>query len=299
MNTAELLGFPGDQRLLIINADDYGLCHATNEGIFQLLEEGVVSSATVMMTCGWAREAVRRSAGHHDVGVHFTLTSEWDSYKWGPVYRDGDVSTLVNAEGVFPADIVSVEKAASPVQVRLELIAQIEAAKAMGLDPTHLDNHMGSVYGLATGRDFIREVFEVCAAYGLPFRIPRRAPESRTPTPELESKAQQLSLFADAAGVVILDDLVSLPYAMQSGETYETYKRDMMNLLRGLKPGVSELILHPSRVTEELQAFNPHWEKRGWDLKLFRDPDVQQVLAEEEIRPIRWAQLRDAQRTLR
>jgi predicted glycoside hydrolase/deacetylase ChbG (UPF0249 family) len=298
MNGAERLGFGSAERLLIVNADDFGMCHSTNLGIFQLLEEGVVDSATVMMPCGWAREAVRWSAARPslNVGVHFTLTSEWEGYKWGPVGRSGDRSSLVTTEGWFPPDVRSVERNADPAQVRAELIAQIETAIASGLEPTHLDNHMGSVYGLETGRDFLREVFEVCVQYRLPFRLPRKAPANRGATPELEARAAQVGAFADASGVAILDDLVGLPFQQLPGETYDSFKRDMIALLRGLGPGVSELIIHPSLVTDELKAINPHWQKRGWEMDIFRDPDVLGAMNEAGIRRTRWSELRAMQR---
>jgi len=294
MNTAERLGYASDAKLLIINADDFGVCHATNTGIFELLEEGTVSSATVMMPCGWSREAVKWSSErpHLDVGVHFTLTSEWEPNKWGPVSRQGDVTSLVTAEGVFPADIATVERQAKPEQVKAELIAQIEMAKAMGLDPTHLDNHMGSVYGLATGRHFMKEVFEVCALYRLPFRVPRTLPADWNLSPELAGTAQQLAAYADALGIAILDHLVGLQYRPQPGETYDSFKRQMIQLLTSLQPGVNELVLHPSHVTDELKALNPTWVKRGWEMEIFRDPDVLQAMEDASIQRIRWSELR-------
>ncbi|WP_309120515.1 polysaccharide deacetylase family protein [Paenibacillus sp.] len=298
MNGAERLGFGSDERLLIVNADDFGMCHSTNLGIFRLLEEGVVDSATIMMPCGWAREALRWSAARPElnVGVHFTLTSEWEGYKWGPVGRAGDATSLITKEGWFPADVRTVESTADPAQVRAELIAQIEMAIASGLEPTHLDNHMGSVYGLETGRDFLREVFEVCVRYRLPFRLPRKAPANRGATAELQARAAQIGAIADATGVSILDDLVGLPFQKLPGETYESFKRDMIALLRSLSPGVTELIIHPSLVTDELKAINPHWEKRGWEMDIFRDADVLQAMNEAGVRRVRWSDLRALQR---
>lgn len=298
MNTAERLGFDANAKLLIINADDFGVNHSANAGIFQLLEEGAVDSATVMMPCGWAREAVRWSAErpHLDVGVHFTLTSEWEPYKWGPVSVKTDVSSLVTEEMVFPADIETVERQADPAHVRAELIAQVEMAKSMGLDPTHLDNHMGSVYGLKTGRHFLREVFEVCVQYGLPFRLPRHLPQHQAASPELAAMAKQLTAAADQLGIVILDHLTALPYQAMPGETYDRFKNDMIQLLTHLQPGVTELFIHPAEVTEELKAMNPHWEKRGWEMEIFRDPDVLQAMQDAGIQRIKWSDLRNLQR---
>jgi predicted glycoside hydrolase/deacetylase ChbG (UPF0249 family) len=298
MNVAERLGFKANDRLLIINADDFGLCHATNEGIFQLLEEGAASSATVMMPCAWSREAVKWSAARPEinVGVHFTLTSEWESYKWGPVSRRGDVASLVTKEGWFPSDVRTVELQADAAQVKAECIAQLEMAKAMGLEPTHADNHMGSVYGMATGRDFMKEVFEVCAAYGLPFRIPKQVPEGRGASPELQRRAIQLAAYAETIGVMILDHVVGLSFHKEAGETYDSFKKKMVALLQTLKPGVNELILHPSLVTDELKAIHPQWEKRGWEMDIFRDPDITKMLDDSGIHRIRWSDLRRLQR---
>lgn len=152
MSLAKALGYGENEKLLIINADDYGVCHSVNVGIQQLLLEQTVSSATIMMPCGWAREAALWSARHPqvDVGVHFTFTSEWDMYRWGPVNRKGSTSSLVTHENYFPKDSKTFELKADPEQVKEELIAQIEMALAMGMKPSHADNHMGSLYGLAT-----------------------------------------------------------------------------------------------------------------------------------------------------
>lgn len=298
MSLVQSLGYRSDARLLIVNADDFGMCHAANEGIQQLLTEGAVSSATVMMPCGWAKEAVSWAASHPecDVGVHLTFTSEWPLYKWGPVTRDGGVSSLITGEGYFPADSLSVERNAEPREIRKEIESQIEMALNMGLSPTHLDNHMGSLYGLKTGTDFLDVVFEICAAYGMPFRLPRYTDIGLDIRPEAAKLAERRAAQADAKGVVILDYLLGLPFELGEGETYEKFRDSMASLLRSLKPGVSELIIHPSYVTDELKAINPEWRKRGMEFDVFRDPFIREVIAAEQIRMIRWTDLQDLQR---
>ncbi|MGG6309477.1 polysaccharide deacetylase family protein [Paenibacillus macerans] len=297
MTLVEQLGYEQGARLLIVNADDFGMCHAENAAIMQLLEEGAVSSATVMVPCAWAKEAAAWSAAHpeYDVGVHLTFTSEWSVYKWGPVTRSGDVGTLVTEEGYFPADITAFELQAGRPQVRLEVLSQIETALALGLAPTHLDNHMGSLYGLAAGNHFLDVVFEACVRYGLPFRMPRSLPNMGKVPPEAAEIARQVAELADRMGVVILDDLIGLPFGKQPGETYESYKRDMIAALRALRPGVSEIIIHPALATEELKAIHGEWEKRQWDFQLFRDPEVKAVIAAEGIEMIRWKDLQKLQ----
>ncbi|MFB9330408.1 polysaccharide deacetylase family protein [Paenibacillus aurantiacus] len=300
MSTAERLGFGPQDRLLIVNADDFGLCHAVNQGIQSLLSDGIVSSATLMTPCGWAREAALWSARHRhlDVGVHLTFTSEWDAYKWGPVYRGGSTQSLVTDEGYFHKDAKSFERFADPAEVRQELVAQIEMALALGVELTHADNHMGSLYGIQTGRHFIAEVFDVCAEYGLPFRLPRNLllEDGQVAPPELASQAGRMAKLADEKGVVVLDYLLGLPFRGAPGETFDSFKTQMIALLRNLHPGVSEVILHPSLVTDELLAFHGEPLRRGMEMELFRDPDIRRTIAEEGILPVRWRDLRELQR---
>lgn len=301
MNVATSLGYGSDERLLIVNADDYGLCTSVNSGVQQLLREQAVSSATVMMPCRSSKEAAEWSAKNpqYDVGIHFTFTSEWDSYRWGPINRGAATQSLVTSEGYFPKDSRTFEQQAVAEQVRGELIAQIETALKYGMQPSHADNHMGSLYGLETGHHFLDVVLEVCAKYGLPFRLPRllAAGDGQVAPPEKAEQARQLGLLADSMGVVVLDYLVGLPFQLLKGETYPSLKNDMKKLLSSLQPGVTELIIHPSLVTDELLAFHGQPEKRGMEFQLFRDEEIQKTISDEGIRMIRWSDLQKLQRS--
>ena len=81
---AERLGYSADDRLLIINCDDLGMCHSANEGVYDSVRNGLATSATLMVPCPWAREAASHYRGE-DVGVHLTLNAEWELYRWGPI----------------------------------------------------------------------------------------------------------------------------------------------------------------------------------------------------------------------
>lgn len=293
------LGYKDTDRLLIVNADDFGMCHSGNEAIISLLREGVISSATLMTPCPWAPEAARAAADNpqYDVGVHLTLTSEWKLYKWGPVTRDADVSSLITPEGYFPAKCREVEERADSAQVKTELRNQVLLAMRLGVDPTHLDNHMGSVYGIACGRDFLREAIDLCAEFRLPFRLPRQLGDSgRKMSPEMRKTYEDRIVYADASGIALIDHLLGLPYSLEEKETYESFKSKMIDTLRRLQPGVSEVIIHPFFATGELKAITGQWEKRQMEYEMFRDPDVQRVIREEKIHMINWKMLRDCQR---
>jgi len=81
-----------------------------------------------------------------DVGIHFTLTSEWKFYRWNGVLPDNQIPSLITKEGYFYPGIEPLIFAAKPDEVEKELRAQIDRAIAFGIRPTHLDNHMGSMY---------------------------------------------------------------------------------------------------------------------------------------------------------
>lgn len=295
---AEKLGYRAEDRLLITNADDFGLCQSANAAIEKLLLEDVISSATIMVPCPWAKQAAAFSLAHPelDIGIHLTFTSEWEGYKWGAVSRKYPVPSLLPNGMYFPADCVTFEQQATEEDVRREVYAQIEQGIALGITPTHLDVHMGSLYGIATGRDFLRIVIDACALYRIPLRLPRRIVEEDSYPPAVLAMAQERIQYADELGVLLIDDLRSLPYAEMEGDTYMNVRLQMAELLRNLRPGVTEIILHPAYVTEELEAIMPYARKRGMEAKLFRDELIRHTLAQEQIQLIHWRDLMELQR---
>src|SRR5690606_28198838 len=138
---AQRLGYGPDDRLLIINCDDLGSCHAANVGTYEALREGVATSATLMVPCPWSRDAASRYRGE-DVGVHLTLNAEHERYRWGPITH---APSLLDGDGGFPRTITDVWDHADLDEVRRELQAQIERAILWGFDVSHLDSHMGTV----------------------------------------------------------------------------------------------------------------------------------------------------------
>lgn len=132
--TNRLLGYPAAARLLILNADDLGMCHAVNEAVFRAFEGGLLRSTTLMVPCPWALHAMRFLADHpgSPFGVHLTVTSDWADYRWGPV--------TPREKGFFydfdhmPEFLAWVSLA----QLETEFRAQIETVLAAGLEPTGL-----------------------------------------------------------------------------------------------------------------------------------------------------------------
>ncbi|MBN2089738.1 polysaccharide deacetylase family protein [candidate division KSB1 bacterium] len=295
-NMAVKMGYQPTDRLLIINADDFGMCHAENIATMALLKDKIINAATAMVPCPWIKEAAEFSKQNPDldVGIHLTLNNEWKRYKWGTVSSLSLVPSLVTPEGYFPSDVRSVEQNANPEEVRLELKNQIEKGIQLGITPSHLDNHMGSVYGLITGRDFLEIVFDLCAEYQLPFRLPINMDE--------KLKAQlppiAVQLFKNRAETALKRGIMLIDYLESTDmkPNYEAFRESVIQQIKALKPGITELYIHPADPTEEIKAISGAWRHREFEAKVFRDPIVQQVMTDEKIISVRWLDLREFQR---
>lgn len=261
----ELLGYPRDARLLIVNADDFGMCHASNAGTLDALLNGVVSSTTLMTPCPWAREAMRMLAEHPEIafGVHLTLISEHCTYRWGPIASKSDVPSLLDEQGYFfPND----RRDEFPVQanideVETEFRAQIATVFDAGLKPSHLDWHC--LYD--GGREDIFALTERLAReFGLALR-----------THDHAHAAQCL-----AAGRPAIDQGVLDSYSLPSEGKSDTYAR----LLGELPPGLSEWAVHPSLGGPEGQAMEPEgWHVRRADYEFVTSALAREVIASEGI----------------
>ena len=146
---AERLGYPKGARVLILHVDDAGMCFDSNRGAENALTKGASTSVSVMMPCPWVPDFVRflKTNPQIDAGLHLTLTSEWVAYRWGPLAGRSAVPGLVDSTGDLWPEVMDVVNHASADEVEIEMKAQLARARAMGFEPTHLDTHMGTVYG--------------------------------------------------------------------------------------------------------------------------------------------------------
>jgi hypothetical protein len=233
--TNRLLGYPTDARLLIINADDFGMCNAVNEAIFRALEKGVLRSTTLMVPCPWALHAMHFLADHPEIpfGVHLTVISDWVDYRWGPVTSREKVPSLINKAGYFhnfehmPEFLAQV----SLDQLEMEFRAQIEVVLAAGLKPTHLDWHSLRIGGRT---DIVDVMFRLAREYGLALRVMGRS--------SIE-KVQSQSLPVNDYDFLDSYHLDPLTKAARYAE-----------LLRELPVGLNEWAVHPGLDNSELLA---------------------------------------------
>ena len=116
---AEKLGYPAGKMVLILHADDIGMCPEANTSAKNYLEKGQIQSAAVMMPCPNAEEFILWAKDHpeQDSGLHLTLTSEWKTYRWPSVTDVKEVPGLIDEEGKLYHTVRQVVEHASAEEV--------------------------------------------------------------------------------------------------------------------------------------------------------------------------------------
>jgi predicted glycoside hydrolase/deacetylase ChbG (UPF0249 family) len=282
---AERLGYKASDRLLIINGDDVGMCHSANVATIDCLENGVMASATIMVPCPWFTEIANYAKSHpeKDFGIHLVHTSEWHVYRWGPVASKSDVPGLVAPDGYLWHTVEDVYKHSTPEQAETEARAQIKMALAAGVDVTHIDSHMGTMqYDPKYHASYVKLARE----FNLPLRMAAQADFEKFGQPNMRKEIAAL-------GLVFPDDLIH-DAKQEKGESRKDF---WIRLLKGLKPGVTELFIHAGLRTDELKATTNSWEERSTDHDLFTsDPDMRKLLDDQHIIRIGYRALRNLQR---
>ena len=274
---AERLGYPKDAKLLILHADDLGMAHSVNVASFEALDKGLISSASVMIPTPWITEVAVYARAHPnaDLGLHLTLNSEWETYRWGSVESKDKVPSLLDSTGTFPNDVPPLLAKAKLPEVERELRAQIDRAFALGIKPTHLDSHMGALFATP---ELTATYMKVARDYRLPFLYFRLDP--RVPQPPLTDSD------------IVLDTVIVAGDEVPRDRWMEFY----MNAIASLKPGLSEIIVHLGRDDAELQAVMVNHEPYGaaWrqrDLDVVMSPVFKKALQDNGITLITWRDL--------
>ncbi len=274
-------------KYLIINADDFGMCRAANLATFDLLKCGGITSATVMVPCGWAPEACKFAQDNpaFAIGVHLTLTSEWSKYRWSPVAASNTMS-LRDEDGYMHHESDQVEEKVDIDEVEGEIRAQIERAKKLGLAPSHLDNHMGSLYGIETGRfELLSLTIDIASEYNLPFRLPGQYTQDqiekfgpKVDADMLRMVISKFNAYAAEKNVPIPDYLITHEWNGPQSDSYEKFREYMFEHFKTFPNGVTETFIHPSLESDELKGTSGAWSRRVWEHRLFADPATRQYI---------------------
>lgn len=291
------------EKYVIINADDFGSFQCANQAVFDLLESGGITSSTVMMPCPWSKQACQWSAAHpeHAVGVHLTFTSEWKNYRWSPVNWRGKTDSLRDEEGYMVRQSDEFETKCDIDQVEAEIRAQIELAKLLGLNPSHIDNHMGSLYGIETGRvELLQLVFNIAAEYKLPFRFPMESIVQQADNQTLginidkEMLAQlfgRIQSYAKSLGVITPDYLIPHEWDGMQKESYQNFRDYLYTFIEEFPHGVTETYLHPALDDGEIRSASSVAFRRVWEYMIYKDPKTLQHYKDCGIKPISYRDL--------
>lgn len=286
LTLAEKLGYKATDKILIVNGDDCGMCHSANLATIDSMENGLMRSATIMVPCPWFPEIADYAKNHpdKDFGIHLTHTSEWRFYRWGPVAPKSEVPGLLDKDGYLWGDEEAVYKASNPKEALIEARAQIKKALAAGVDVTHIDSHMGT---LQLNPAYLDVYLQLAVEFNVPVRMAGAETLHRFGQQGLREK------FA-AKGIVFPDYFIyeELPLAKTMG-----VKPFWTQIIKGLKPGVTELYIHASLATDESKAVSGSWKTRFEEYQAFTtDPDIKKLVKDEGIILIGFKPLRDLQR---
>ena len=237
------LGFAEDDRVAIIHTDDIGMCLASVDAFSDLWDFGLISSGAVMVPCPWFLKAAEYARAHPqaDLGVHITLTCEYKTYRWGPISTRDPQSGMLDEEGYFYHRADPAREHGDPEYVQREIEAQVERALAMGMQPTHMDTHMGVV----ASPKFIRGYLQVALKHRLPpmiFRMDEAGWLAAGVDATTAAMAIKMTQQLESLGMPLLDHLDGLDLGKPEARLDQAKAA-----FSGLQPGITHFIIHPSK----------------------------------------------------
>lgn len=263
--TNALLGYPDDARLLLINADDFGMYAAINEAVVPAYQDGIVRSTSLMVPCPGADQAIRLLRANPDLrfGVHLSVVRDIASFGWNPLTPKERVPSLLDADGYLYHTDRTAEflERAKLVELEIEFRAQIGAVLAADLRPTHLDWHCLDSGGRA---DIFEMTFGLANEHGLALRV---------------------------ASHPFIDQVRQRGLPTNDHDLLDSFRIDIdskpsrfADLLRTLPPGLTEWAVHPSLGDPESQTIEPDgWRVRRSDFAFLVSAQARQIVEREGI----------------
>ena len=306
---AERLGYPAGAKVVLLHVDDAGMSFDSNLGAIRAMEEGVATSTSVMMPCPWVPGFVRYLKEHPrtDAGLHLTLTSEWQDYRWPPLTGTASPN-LLDEEGCLWHSVEELALHASPDDVEREFESQLARARRMGFEPTHFDTHMGSAFGTPA---FLERYLQLGIKHHIPVMFPgghnamiAKQLNGMGMPPE---QAQAIGKMLWDEGLPVLDDLHNLSYEWQypteHGLTDQalmaTHARKYIESFAQLQPGITMVIMHCSATTEVFTHISDSGPLRRADMLAMLSPELRKFIADNGILLTTWRELMERRKKLK
>ena len=280
-NLSELLGFEKDDKLLILHADDLGLSESVNKASFDALDNKYVNSASVMIPAPKTIEVANyfKENPNTDLGLHLTFTAEWKDYKWSGISPNDSIASLINSKGDFFEKKKSFIKKGDYLDVKKELQAQIDYAKSIGINPTHLDSHEGALF-------YSPEFFKIYVELGSKNKLPVFIPQILAP--------HFNSDFIKPDNLVVVNKM----YMADKNVPFEDWTKYYINILNNLNPGLNEIIVHlgydnleMQEITSKRVAYGSKW--RNLDYDVVSSAEFKKVITENDIKLVTWKQIKN------
>ena len=284
------MGFKPDDRVLIIHADDIGMCQSTLPAFENLVDFGLVKSGALMAPCSWFPAAAELARIHPewDLGVHITLNCEWEGYRWGPLSTRDPVSGLLDEAGYLWRSAEATQEHCDPVAASAEMEAQVVACEKMGVDVTHIDTHMGTVL-----HPKLLHSYAQCA---LSRRLPLLAVRldvagwmQQGADAESAELAVQFGKNLEELGSPLHDGMFWAPLD-KADDRIDQY----MKLIERVPNGLSRIYIHPAEDTPELRAICPDWRARVEDYRTFMQPGMKEFIANQGIHLVDYREVKNA-----
>jgi len=318
---AEKLGFPKGAKVIILHVDDAGMSVNSNEGAINSIEKGVATSTSIMMPCPWAASFAKYAAEKgYDAGLHLTLTSEWNNYRWPPLSGAKQAPGLVDSTWCMWHEVEDVVAHASADEVEMEIRAQLARAISIGLHPTHLDSHMGTLFA---NQAYLERYIKVGVENGIPVMFPggndKLLAESYNqpvikklkaegkykngmvlPVPAVLKNAKEVGAMIWKAGLPVLDDLVTYsgewkPEPVNGVITPQAYAKfkvkKLEETIENMQPGLAMYIFHSTVQSDDFRKISASGDSRNADMLSMMDPEFKQWLKDKGIILTTWREV--------
>jgi predicted glycoside hydrolase/deacetylase ChbG (UPF0249 family) len=234
----ERLGFDRNARLAILHADDLGQAHSINAATFKAIESGALNNGSVLVPCPWLAEVATWAKQHPgvDLGLQVVLNSEQIGVRWGPILGAAGVPSLVDEQGFFPSKSSVTAERATEQDAETEIRAQLARLRAVGIEPTYIDSHTGTVFQSPA---LFRAYLRVAREAGIPALIVKSAV---APGTKLAGLIQPTD--------VVIDGKISAG----GGMTHDGREAHYGKFLKTQPPGVYFIEAHVAYDDEEMRA---------------------------------------------
>lgn len=285
----EKLGFSPDDKVVIFHMDDVGFSHSSNVASFECLDFGVATCGSVIVPSPWFLETafICKNNPIYDIGVHLTLTCEYDLYRWRALSTVDKETGLLDDEGCLWRTTAEAIMYVAPEAAEIEMRTQIQRALDHGIDVTHIDTHMGTVLD----PKFIQAYLALGAEFKIPAFMPRltRNEIVEMGFPEYADMYMELLPQLEAAGAVLLDQII-----INTGGEQPDKLKYYCDRMAEIKPGLTHLLFHPAKMSPELEAIAPDsgtW--RDQDYMAFTDKRIKNCVKKHKFKLIGYRKIRD------